>query len=83
MLKLYASAIVYERYVRMNMSTDNQDLKEIAELESLIKIAVVELAELKSIRDELKIKVEQLENDGYEGEEDDAGSTLNHEDVLK
>lgn len=59
------------------MCADNPDVKEIAELEILITTVNDELATLLNIRDNLRIKLEQFENETYEqGEEEEEISTL-------
>lgn len=63
------------------MCADNADVREIAKMESLIEKATVKLSELRSLRDELKVRLEQLENEGYLMEEDDEGQMLQQDDV--
>lgn len=63
------------------MCADNADVKEIAKMESLIDNATVKLSELRSLRDELKVKLEQLENEEYLTEEDDERLMLQQDDV--
>lgn len=60
-------------YVRKNINADNTDVDKITEMKSLIDSAAVKLDKLLRKRDELKVQLEQMENEGCldeEGEEE-------------
>lgn len=60
-----------ESYVRKNMHADNADVREIATMELLLKTASDRLSKLRSARDQLKVKLQKLENEGFSSEADE------------
>lgn len=57
-------------FVRTNMCSDNADVRGIAEMETMIANAEIELKQLLSERDELKIHLTRLEGKGCSSDED-------------
>lgn len=47
----------------MNMYSDNPDVEEIAEFKAHLQKATVELSELQRTRDELRVQLEQFQNE--------------------